>query len=171
MGKINIAEEGAVPSTPSAGYGLIYPRGGSWYVMSDDGIEHTLVVGGGAVYGTNLTSQKNTPQQATTSTSPVLAASMPVNVLVAGDYRIDYYYEWRRQTTGNDFHARIDFAGVPVANHAVEAKDVNAWHPVSGFNFGTLPVGATTTEVYFWGESGANNSWIRNIMLSFYRIS
>ena len=122
---------------------------GSWYGWSISDSEST----------TNSTSYQNK----CTYTSPVLPT---------GYYRIGYQFEWRRNTTSNDFKARLRLdSTTTIMEINEEPKDSRSWYLRSGFDIVYLTSGSHTFDLEFCGENTSYTSRIRRARLEFWMIT
>jgi len=108
----------------------------------------------------------------TNSVTPVEKASLTVTGVPAGYYRIAWYYEWRRNTTSNDYMANIVVDGTTtLMEHRQENRDVNSWNNVSGFQTISLTSGNHTIRFYHYGDSTGSTSYTRRARLEIWRVS
>lgn len=110
-------------------------------------------------------------QSDTNSTTPVNKLTMTTPTLPAGDYKIEFSYEWKRATISQDFEAEVLLDGTAIMEQNEESKDTNSWHPLSGFIVTALTNATHTIVINFWGENGGNTSSIRRARLNIYRVS
>jgi len=111
-------------------------------------------------------------QSSSNSTSWINKLTYTSAILPKGYYRLGYYFEWRRDTTGNDFLARIQINNIiTIMEMNEESKDVYSWHPVSGFNIVYLDNTNCTIDLDYSGETTANTSYIRRARIEFWRIA
>jgi len=123
---------------------------GSWYGWSQSEAEST----------TNSTSWQTKVIYNTGSTLP------------AGYYRIGYQFEWLRNTTGNDFKARVILDGSTVLMELnTEPKDPNGWTLSSGHSIIQLTSGNHTFSLQYCGENTSATSRIRRARLEFWMVS
>ena len=135
----------------SSGQAEVYiePLFGAWYGWSLDDTESS----------SNSTAWTNK----ITYTSPTLPN---------GHYRIGYSFEWKRGNTNNDFKARIQINNTTtIMEMNEESKDINSWHPASGFNIMSLSAGNYTIDLDFSGEHTSYTSYIRRARLEFWMIT
>jgi hypothetical protein len=108
----------------------------------------------------------------TNSTTGTEKASLSVTGIPAGYYRLGWYYEWRRNTTSNDYRAFIERDSTEtVMDHREETQDVNSWHTNSGFYIMNLTAGNHTFSFEHYGESSGNTSYTRRLRMEFWRVA
>lgn len=108
----------------------------------------------------------------TNSASPLEKASLSVTGVPAAYYRIGWYYEWRRNTTSNDYRAEIVIDGTTtIMEHSEESQDVNSWHTQSGYYIANLSSGNHTIRFYHYGEGTSNTSYTRRVRLEIWRVA
>jgi len=114
----------------------------------------------------------DTSAQSTNSTSWVQAVRVNVPSIPDSYFRVGWYFEWRRNTASNDFKAQVQIDDTEtIMSMNEESKDVNSWHPASGFAILDLSTGTHTIDVDFAGETTGNTSYIRNIRIEYWRVS
>lgn len=124
------------------------------------------------VFGLNYDYTFNDSTTNTNSTTPLNKLTLTTSSLPAGNYRVGWYYEWRRNTASNDFRARVQIDNTTtVTEHSEESKDVNSWHIESGFVQHTFTAGSHTVDVDYWGESSGSTSYIRRVRIELWRVS
>lgn len=122
----------------------------------------------GSWYGWSLADSESS----TNSTSWIQKTTYTSPVIPDGFYRIGYTFEWRRDSTGNDFLARIQINNTTdIMNMNEESKDPHSWHLCGGFQIVALSAGSYTIDLDFSGESTGNTSYIRNARLEFWMIT
>lgn len=127
-----------------------HPTFGSWYGWALDESESS----------TTSTSWQQKLRFTTPSTVP------------AGNYRIGWQFEWRRNTASNDFEAQVQIDDTTtIMSQNEESKDVNSWHHVGGFTVATLTNAIHYIDVDYAGETTGNTSYIRRVRIEFYRVS
>jgi len=108
----------------------------------------------------------------TNSTSYVNKLIYTTPTVPAGDYRIGWQFEWRRNSTGNDFKARVQIDDTTTLMEMnEESKDPNSWHHVGGFSISSLSNAIHHIDIDFSGETTSNRSYIRRARIEFWRIS
>jgi len=109
-------------------------------------------------------------QTTTTSTSPVNKLTMTTSSLDAGDYKINWYYEWRRDSNSSDFRAQVVIdSTTTIMEQSEESQDNNSWHTEGGFYNHTFTAGSHTIELDYWGES-TSTSYIRRARIELWRV-
>ena len=123
----------------------------------------------GAWYGWDMSDK----QSSTTSTSWQNKASYTTpSTVPAGWYRIGYSFEWRRNSTGSDFKARLQISNSStVMELSEESQDSNSWHSAGGFYIVQLSEGNHTIDLDYCGESPKYSSYIRRARLEFWMIN
>jgi len=107
----------------------------------------------------------------TNSTTLISKLQMSLGSIPEGYYRVGWYFEWRRNTTGSDFIGQVLVDGsVDIANMNIESKDPNSWHPVSGHAIVLLESGSHTIDIMYGAEITSGTSYIRNSRIEFWRI-
>lgn len=147
-------------------------------------VDITVPVFGSEYHYASVDSTTNTNR-----TYPLNKLTMTTSSLPVGNYRIGWYYEWRRNTTSNDFRARVQIDNSitvmehseepkdvnswhTVMEHSEESKDVNSWHVESGFVHKYIPTVANhTIDIDYWGESYGGTSYIRRVRIELWRVS
>lgn len=111
-------------------------------------------------------------QSSTNSTSWQTKITYTSSTIPDGYYRIGYSFEWRRNTTRNDFKGRVLLDGTTtIMNINIEAKDANSWHIASGHSIVNLTNNTHTVSIQYSGETTGNTSYIRRAHIEFWRIS
>lgn len=124
------------------------------------------------IFGSQFSSAAAEGETNTNSTSPVTKLTLSVTGIPAGTYRIGWYYEWRRNTTSNDYSAQIVIdSTTTIMEHAQESQDVNSWYTQSGFYIGSLTSGNHSIVLSYFGESTGNTSYTRRARLEIWRVS
>jgi len=124
------------------------------------------------VFGTWYGWATSEAQSTTTSTSWQQKLRYSLTGVPAGNYRIGYQWEWRRNATGNDFEARVQIDDTTtVASMNYESKDTNSWHLDQGFYIAVLTAGNHYIDIDYAGESASNTSYIRAARIECYRVS
>ena len=108
----------------------------------------------------------------TTSTSPlqILRLSTPSN-MIAGTFKISWYFEWSRSNNTADFRSQIQIDDTTtVMNHSQELQDPGTDQMLnnSGFYIGSLTSGIHNIDLDYWAENAT--SYIRRARLEIYRI-
>lgn len=123
------------------------------------------------VFGTEYATDGDESETTTTSTSGSEKASLDITSVPAGTYRFGWYYEWRRNTTGNDYRATIELdSTTTIMLHSEESQDSNSWHPASGFIHVTLTSGNHSFTFEHYGESSNNTSYTRRLRMEIWRV-
>lgn len=111
-------------------------------------------------------------ETSTNSTSPIQKARLSLTGITAGNYRIGWYYEWRRNSTSNDYMARVQIDDTTtIMEHSEESQDTNSWHCVSGFYIGAFTTGNHYIDFDHYGESTSNTSYTRRLRIEIWRVS
>jgi len=144
---------GAAVSASDSGSGVaeiyIEPTFGSYY--------------GWAISDGQSSSNSTSWQTKVTYTSPTVPA---------GNYRIGYTFEWRRNTASNDFKGRVVLDGTTtIMEINSESKDSNSWFLVGGFDIVNLSNATHTITIQYSGETSGNTSYIRRARIEFWRVS
>ena len=122
----------------------------------------------GSWYGWNNSDAQST----TTSTTYINKLTYTTPTIPAGYYRIGWQFEWRRNSTTNDFRARVQVDNTTnIMEMHEESKDPNSWHPASGFDIIQLTAGSHTIDIDFAGETTGSTSYIRRARIEFWMIS
>jgi len=102
---------------------------------------------------------------------PGLTLATPAN-LPAGDYRINWYYNWAKSNNSNDFHGRVQLDGNTIHIHEQEARDpgIDQAHAVSGFQNVTLTAGVHDI-VFEIARESSGTSFAKNIRVDYWRIA
>ena len=124
------------------------------------------------VFGTWYGWATSEAQSTTTSTSWQQKLRYSLTGVPAGNYRIGYQWEWRRNATGNDFEASVQIDDTTtVASMNYESKYTNSWHLDQGFYIAVLTAGNHYIDIDYAGESASNTSYIRAARIECYRVS
>ena len=122
----------------------------------------------GSWYGWNISDAEST----TNSNSYVNKLTYTTPNIPAGYYRVGYQFEWRRNTTGNDFKARLQLdSATTIMEINEEPKDPNSWYLRHGFDIIYLTAGSHTFTLDFCGETTSATSRIRRARLEFWMIT
>lgn len=122
----------------------------------------------GSWYGWNISDSEST----TNSNSYVNKLTYTSPTLPNGYYRVGYQFEWRRNSTGNDFKARILLdSTTTIMEMNEESKDPNSWHLENGFDIVYLSAGSHTFTLDFCGETTSATSRMRRARLEFWMIT
>ena len=122
----------------------------------------------GSWYGWDISdSESSTNSTAWQTKNTYTSPTVPV-----GYYRIGYNFEWRRNSTGNDFEGRVTLDGTTtIMEINIESKDTNSWHLVAGSDIVNLSNSSHTIAIQYAGETTGNTSYIRRSRIEFWRIS
>ncbi len=124
------------------------------------------------VFGTWYGWSSSESESSTTSTSWQQKLTYPLTNVLAGNYRIGFQFEWRRNAANNDFTARVQVDNTTtVANLNIENKDSNSWNLAHGFYVATLTAGNHFIDIDYAGENTDNTSFIRAARIECYRVS
>jgi hypothetical protein len=124
------------------------------------------------VFGTEFATGGEEGETNTNSTTGTEKAALAVTGIPAGTYRFGWYYEWRRNTTSNDYRALIELDGTTtIMDHREESQDVNSWHIEGGFYNVTLGAGNHTFSFQHYGESSGNTSYTRRLRMEIWRVA
>jgi hypothetical protein len=107
-------------------------------------------------------------QSTTTSGTPQQKLRLTTASLPAGTYKICWYYEWRGDSTSDDFLARVqinDTTSIHEVN--IEPKDTTNYGSQNGFYFYTGS-GVLNIDLDYWAENAAT-SYIRKARLCIQR--
>ncbi|MFW9871745.1 MAG: hypothetical protein ACFFG0_01500 [Candidatus Thorarchaeota archaeon] len=108
----------------------------------------------------------------TNSTTLISKLQMSLSSIPEGYYRVGWYFEWRRNSTGSDFIGQVLIdSSVDISNMNIESKDSNSWHPVGGHAVVLLESGSHTIDIMYCGESSGASSYIRNARIEFWRMA
>ena len=165
---INVYDEGSVVS------------GSPFQTMNFNGLDVEESVTSGTVdvtytppvFGTWYGWTTSESESSTTSTSWQQKLRYSLTGIPAGNYRIGYQWEWRRNHVVTDFRARVQIDDTTtIANMNYESKDVNSWHLDQGFYIAALTAGNHYIDVDYSGETTAYTSYIRATRIECYRVS
>ena len=124
------------------------------------------------IFGSQFSSAADESETNTNSTSPVTKVTLSVTGIPEGNYRIGWYYEWRRNSTSNRYRATVVIDGTTtIMEHDQEPQDVNNFHTNSGFYIGSLSSGNHTIVLGHYGNSTGSTSYTRGARLEIWRVS
>jgi len=167
---ITVQDEGSdLTSTP---HSTINFTGGGVTASNTAGVATVNIPTPTPIFGSEYQIDTDEGETNTNSTTPVAKVTMSLTGIPAGDYRLNWYYEWRRNTTSNDYRANVVIdSTTTVMEHRQENQDVNSWNNVSGFYKGALTAGNHTIVFSHYGDSTGSTSYTRRARLDIWRIS
>ena len=166
---VTIQEEGSdLANTPHSTINFI---GSAVTATDNSGAADITITAGTPIFGSDYDFDSAEGETNTNSTSQVAKLTFNVTGLAGGDYRVNWYYEWRRNTASNDYRADVEVNGTLIMEHREESKDVNSWHTNAGFDNVTLTSGNHTIVLYHYGDSTGSTSYTRRARLEIWRVS
>ena len=167
---INISDEGSsITGTPHTTLNFI----GSTITASNAGSGVANITLSSPVFGSGYFYAESDAESNTSSAyTYVTKVTLNPTSLLAGTYRIGWYYEWRRNTASNDFMATVVIdSSTTLMEHRQENQDVNSWNNVYGFYTGSLSSGNHTITLGYCGDSTGSTSYIRRARLEIWRVA
>lgn len=159
-----------IPNTPHTSLNFT----GSGVTVSDagQGVARVNVSAGGTpIFGSHFLFAEDESETNTNSISPLRKLTLKVEDVKAGVYRMGWYYEWRRNTTSNDYRSMVTLDDTTqLSDHREESQDVNSWHMESGFYIGKLTDGNHGLTFSHYGESAGSTSYTRRVRLEIWRV-
>lgn len=123
-------------------------------------------------FGRHYTTATAEGETNTNSTTPIAKVTLNTGTITAGDYRIGWYYEWRRNTVSNDYQANIVVdSTTTIMEHRQESQDVNSWNVAAGHRRLTLTAGTHTIVLNHYGDSSGSTSYTRRARLEIWRVT
>jgi len=133
----------------------------------------TITIPSGAIFGSEYGYDSSAPEFSTSSSGFVQAFTTTTASLPAGDYRINWYYNWRQSNSQDDFLCRLQIDNsTTIHEHRQEPKDASSdqRHVVCGFINTTLTSGTHTIDIDIAAPIG-NTSYIRNMRIEWWRVA
>ncbi len=164
---------GSPPPLPNAGEVQIYAidLGSSSLQLKGVDSAGALIIPGALVAEDESLGEVNT-----TSGTYQQKLSLPVTVLTAGRYRIEWSYETRASTSGTAdrrCQSRVHLDNTTVLAEPESSKQqfksnnsVSTQHTHGGFAYATLTAGAHTVDIDYRRSSSAGTAYIRNARLA-----
>ena len=182
--------DGSVIGNPSAGDFYVFndSNNGDAYTRRDSS-GTDIILGGGAVYGSNLNTFAAAAEVNTSAphTTWVNSISDTTTALIAGDYELTLCYGWNHNASNSDFESRILFDGSIVGDifgngttHKQEPKDSAGSGGGSGtsqqLNFSrtfpmTLTAGVKTVVFDFRSDDSTDLSTVWDVYIKLIRIA
>ena len=125
------------------------------------------------VFGSEYQTNEDSTEDSTTSSTYVNKVTITTTSLPAGDYRIGWYYNWRRSNTNKDFETRVRIDNTTdIGNHRQEAKDAGSdqIYVSSGHKRVTFTAGIHTIDIDYRSANGGT-SFISNARLELWRVT
>ena len=125
------------------------------------------------LFGQYYTYAASEGQSQTNSTAFQTKLTLTTSSLAAGDYRIQWYYNWSQNSTQDDFEARILEDGVTtIMDHKQEPQDggTDQTIPCAGMRVRTLTAGVHTFTLQYRTDDGSQASYIRAVRMEIWRV-
>lgn len=129
--------------------------------------------GGGSVWGTEYHSAEDNSDSLTGVTLQE-KLKLTTGTVAAGDYYIGWNYQWKFNSTSNDFLGIVELDDTTeLMRHQQEPQDGGAdqGHQLSGFAIVTLSAAVHTVDIDFGRGGSQGSGTIFNARLILYRVS
>lgn len=120
--------------------------------------------------GMNFVSASAEHESSTNSTNYIQRVNLNTSGLIPGNYRIGWYYEWKRESTSSNFMAKITLNGTTIMEQDEETKDYKSWHTEGGFYITPLSEEEYSIIFYFAGNKSRYTSFVRRVRLELWRV-
>lgn len=172
MGDINVANQIAKPSAPSAGFRRIYPKAGGWYDLDENDVETLLT---SPVFGRDQDSLESLGETTTTSTTDVIKLSFnPSGGPFTGTYRLAWVCEISDGTASRGVVATVNRTDAPLllGESIHQPSSADEFISFSGVRSIVLSGVFPTFEMVFKRLAGSSHTAkIRNARFEWWRLS
>jgi hypothetical protein len=132
----------------------------------------SAIVGVTPVFGNNFQSVSSDSESTTTSVSYQQKLRLTTPSLPAGNYRLNWYCEYRQSSISDDIFIRVEQDDTTsLAEMNAEVKDNVNYFPNSGFAVVALTAGIHTFDMDYRSETAGTTSYIRRSRIAIERVS
>lgn len=126
-----------------------------------------------AIFGSEYNLAESLAQSQNGTENFVTKVTLNVTGLPAGTYRLNWFYNWALNGTGDDFESNILLDNSTINEHRQEPKDpgVDQIHPAQGFIPNLSLSGDHTFEIEYRTDDAGITAFIQDARLELWRVS